>query len=151
MECPDISGTWKGKSTVLTQQVSSYQGRDRYNTDVNNTTCFEKMYTIEQNGIFVTWLSQADGGRPHVCTQLGIWRPIFSKGIITNWELYVTDYDDNQTAIVQVIKTTNDMPVKMYRTSFESGFSSSSHLQKSEVISTVLTRHSGINNHKLML
>ena len=109
------------------------------------------MYTIEQNGIFVTWLSQADGGRSFVSTQVGIWRPVFFEGDITNWELYVTDYDHNQTSIVQVIKAVNNIPVKLYRTSFESAVSGLNHIQKSEVISTVLTRHSGINNHELTL
>jgi hypothetical protein len=152
MEPPNIAGKWKGKSTVLTQQGSIGQRYNNYATDINNITSFQKIYCIEQNGLFVTWLSQADGGRPFACTQLGIWRPVFRDGEVINWELYITDYDDNQTAIVQVIKTTKTgIPSKIYRTSFESGFSHSNNLQKSEVISTVLTRHTGINNHELSL
>ena len=141
---PNIEGTWKGESSVLTQHPGQ-------NVDlVGGITRFEKIYTIEQNGIFVTWLSQADGGRPVVLSQLGIWSPVFRDGEVDRWMLYITDYDDSQTATVQVVSTTNKgVPTKLYRTSIESGFNSDNRLQKSEVISTVLTRFTGDCEHSL--
>lgn len=76
-----------------------------------------------------------------VLKQLGIWRPIYRAGHIMNWELYVTDYDDNQVAVVQVTEEDDQgYPLRMIRTSFESGFNRENRLQKSEVISTVLIR-----------
>lgn len=143
---PNLSGLWKGESSVLTQ----HPGRP---IDVKTgVTRFEKIYEIEQNGIFVSWTSQADGGRPLVLSQLGIWSPVFKDGQVTNWILYVTDYDDSQTSTVQVVTTNSKgVPTKLYRTSIESGFNIDNNLQKSEVISTVLTRFNGDCTHSLCL
>ena len=112
-----------------------------HHAELDGITMFQKMYTVEQNGMFVTWRSQADGGRPIVLCQLGVWRPVYRHLQFDDWELIITDYDDNQTAIVQIIdEDVRGTPLKMIRTSFESGFSRANHLQKSEVISTILTR-----------
>lgn len=132
---PDISGKWKGDSVVLAQHPG-------HNADLDGATAFQKVYTVDQEGMFVTWRSQADGGRPIVLSQLGVWRPVYRNYRIDNWELYITDYDDNQTAIVQVTSVNADAyPLSLIRTSFESGFNRQDHLQKSEVISTTLTRY----------
>jgi len=113
-----------------------------HNADLEGITRFQKVYVVDQEGMFVTWRSQADGGRPIVLSQLGVWRPVYRNNRVDNWELYITDYDDNQTAIVQVTSADEtDYPLSLVRTSFESGFNREQHLQKSEVISTMLTRY----------
>ena len=143
---PYIAGNWKGKSSVLTQHPGQHV--DLF----GGITHFEKIYTVEQNNIFVTWTSQADGGRPVVLTQLGIWNPVFRDGEVRCWELQLTDYDDNQTGVVQIVGTDRKgAPIKLYRTSIESGFSSGNTIQKSEVISTVLTRCTSQCDHTLTI
>lgn len=58
-----------------------------------------------------------------------------------DWELYITDYDDNQVAMVQIVeKDDNVVPIKLYRTSVESGFSRGDRIQKQEVINAVLEK-----------
>lgn len=134
VEIPNISGRWNGYSSCVTQQPGE-------NANIWNITKFHKIYTVEQNGLFVSWRSQADNGRPVVLNQLGIWKQKYKRGVVKDWELYITDYDDNQVAMVQIVeKDGNGVPIKLHRTSVESGFSRGDRIQKPEVINTVLEK-----------
>ena len=124
---PDITGEWNHFACILQQRDPE--------VSFDNVTTNVALQIYSSQGVFVIAQppenpnNPVNPDRPNRNKRIGVWRPIYHHGIISHWELYVTDYDDNQINIVQVATYVNGKPELLQFISTESGFDSNNPLQ----------------------
>ena len=131
---PNVSGVWKNPFCFLEQN-----GLDA-DISLCDVAGSSTIINIKQQGVFVIFRAKPSIVRPYSKDRIGVWRPIYQDGDIVNWELYVTDYDDNQISILQVAKTDNGRATILHISTSESGFDLNNPLQKPLVATGFLYR-----------
>ena len=108
---PVIAGRWKYSGVKFIQENAEFFVS---NLKVQN----DKIINIEQNGLFVLIKEfNADSNK------IGVFRPIYDCGKITDWNLHLSDYSDSCIENVTVSEFDScGNPIKLLGCFFESGF-----------------------------
>ncbi len=109
MSAPDISGLWQSKHTEVLQDGQFIPEE-------------ETQIEIKQRGNFVTFRQLTPTPfRPEPSVRLGVWRPtLVANNKILQWELVLTDAA-NSISFVQVVKSKDDCPAKLWYNYIQSG------------------------------
>ncbi len=128
---PNIAGTWTlSKSCTVSHDYEAPDEDDEDVTDCSGVkvegdiTSPESVtgivYVVKQNGLFVQFLKDGEE-----LPRLGIWKPIYRKTCIVDWELILTENENSGTFLLQIVKycdKTKCYPSELFFTHTKSGF-----------------------------
>ncbi|CAH6419755.1 Hypothetical protein HVR_LOCUS832 [uncultured virus] len=123
---PQIAGNWLITNNISVEQLTP-GSPVKFNSDIDVT----QRIRITQKGELVTVkYLEATTWRPTVGSRCGVWEPTFRDGGVVSWKLFLSDYDDESYAYLQVYKVSDCGEVrKLWYNAVESGFNSDNPIQ----------------------